>query len=333
MEDQIQNEVQDDINTGQQQETGTDTSDNGVDDYSAGFNSIDDLGELSDLTGKAAEKTEYHGEKGEQDKSAQTKDDGEAGETSEQQEHGEEYETQKDNYKSLLGRHQRLQEETRLLREQQQRLSQSQQQKQPVFEKAEIPEELKDDVEAFKKQYPEYAGLIEIKGREGDSIRGLLAEYGANIAAVRAESLVTRLELAKSRNEVTQRVSEQVAISHEQQIYAAHPDFAALDGSGKWKYLEDIRDWIEDLPMKEARHWDAVYKNGDTKETIQLFNEFKRNRSQNDTTTQNNSKQHIKRRQAIEDGLAVPAGARQTSHLSRKTDKNDFSGGWNSIPD
>lgn len=244
----------------------------------------------------------------------------------------EEDETQKDNYKSLLGRHQRLQEETRLLREQQQRLSQSQQQKQPVFEKAEIPEELKDDVEAFKKQYPEYAGLIEIKGREGDSIRGLLAEYGANIAAVRAESLVTRLELAKSRNEVTQRVSEQVAISHEQQIYAAHPDFAALDGSGKWKYLEDIRDWIEDLPMKEARHWDAVYKNGDTKETIQLFNEFKRNRSQNDTTTKNNSKQQItnaSRQQKIEDGLAVPSSARGArTGQSRSSDPDEYTSGF-----
>ena len=325
MEDQIQNEVQDDINnTGQQQETGTATSDNGVDDYSAGF--------MASLAPEQEDNKEIPipDEKHEPVIHEKKEDQGEDPATSAEQ---EEDETQKDNYKSLLGRHQRLQEETRLLREQQQRLSQSQQQKQPVFEKAEIPEELKDDVEAFKKQYPEYAGLIEIKGREGDSIRGLLAEYGANIAAVRAESLVTRLELAKSRNEVTQRVSEQVAISHEQQIYAAHPDFAALDGSGKWKYLEDIRDWIEDLPMKEARHWDAVYKNGDTKETIQLFNEFKRNRSQNDTTTQNNSKQHIKRRQAIEDGLAVPAGARQTSHLSRKTDKNDFSGGWNSIPD
>ena len=231
----------------------------------------------------------------------------------------EEDETQKDNYKSLLGRHQRLQDEIRQLRDAQQK-SLSQQQSQPEqkqsFEKADIPEELKDDVEAFKKQYPEYSALIELKGREGDRIRGILSEYGTNLAAVQAENLVTRLELVKSRQEVSQRVNQQAErqaeIIHEQQIFSAHPDFASLEPAKKREFLEGMEEWIGNMPFKEARHWNKVFENGKTHETIKLFSEYKRY-CQNNTTTQNNSQQKnnaSRRQQAIDDGLAVPASAR-----------------------
>ena len=244
----------------------------------------------------------------------------------------EEDETQKDNYKSLLGRHQRLQEELRLLKERQQiEASRPQQppQRQQEFEKAEIPEELKDDVEAFKKQYPEYSALIELKGREGDRIRGVLSEFGASMAAMQADTLVTRLELARSKQEVTQRVSHQAAISHEQQIYAAHPDFAALEPSKKREFLEGIRGWIEEMPFREAQHWDRVFSEGSTQDTIQLFNEFKRSRY---TTTQNNSKQQItnaSRQQKIEDGLAVPSSARGArTGQSRPSEPDEYTSGF-----
>ena len=238
-------------------------------------------------------------------------------------------------YKSMLGRLEKERREKALLAERLQQIEASRQQPQPPtqrqqdFKKAEIPDDLKDEVESFKKQYPEYSALIELEGREGDRIRGVLSEFGASMAAVQADTLVTRLELARSRQEVTQRVSQQAAISHEQQIYAAHPDFAALEPSKKREFLEGIRGWIEEMPFREAQHWDRVFSEGSTQDTIQLFNEFKRSRN---TTTQNNSKQQItnaSRQQKIEDGLAVPSSARgaRTGQI-RSSEPDEYTSGF-----
>ena len=305
MSDQYQQqEVQEDVNQGQADDNAADKAVESSDDYSDGF----------------MQALEPEQEGLQQPEPEQEKEVSEP-EKKEPEQQPEEDETQKDNYKSLLGRHQRLQEEVRQLREQRQQPPP--QQTQPVFEKAEIPEDMKDDVEDFKKQFPEYSALIDVKGREGDKLRGILSEYGANLAAVQAENLVTRIELlARSKQEVNQ----QAAISHEQQIYTAHPDFASMDVSGKREFLESVREWIEDLPMKEARKWDAVYHGGNTGETIQLFNEFKKRH----TTTQNNSKQQnsARRQQSIEDGMAVPASARGVRTGQSRPDPDDYTSGF-----
>ena len=310
MTDQYQQQkLQEDVNQGQVGDNAADNAVESSDDYSYGF--------------MAALEPEKEGLKQSESEPEQVKDVSEP-ESKGVQQQPEEDETQKANYKSLLGRHQRLQEEVRQLREQRQQPPP--QQAQPVFEKAEIPEDMRDDVEAFKKQFPEYSALIEVKGREGDKLRGILSEYGANLAAVQAENLVTRIELARSKQEVSYRVNQQAAISHEQQIYSAHPDFASMDVSGKREFLESVREWIEDLPMKEARKWEAVYHRGNTGETIQLFNEFKKHH----TTSQNNSKQQnsARRQQTIEDGLAVPASARGIRTGSSRPEPDDYTSGF-----
>lgn len=298
-------------------------------DYDSGFDSIDDSGAaIIDAPGKEISETdEQNGDK----LSTQT---------------GEEQETVLDedavpdefknthHYKSMFGRieKERLEKEAlkEKLRNYEATQKQSQQQTQrPSFERAEIPEDMKEDVAEFKRQYPEYADLVELKGREGDRIRSLLSGYGVDIAAVQAENIVNRIEVARSKQEVSQQVAQQIAISHEQQIYAAHPDFAELDPEKRLTFLDGIRDWIDEQPMKDARKWERVFNEGTTKETVALFSEFKKHLSNKNNTKQSNTR----RQQAIDDGLAVKAGARTISHSSRKIDTGDYGGGWASIPD
>lgn len=318
MSDQYQQqELQEDVNKGQVDDSSTEKPVESSDDYSDGF--------------MAALEPEKEGLQQPEPEPEQVKDVSEP-ESKDVQQQPEEDETQKDNYKSLLGRHQRLQEEARQLREQQQRLLQQQQQSQPVFEKAEIPEDMKDDVEAFKKQYPEYSALIEVKGREGDRLRRILSEYGVDHAAGHADILVSKIETAMSKQETLRTAKEQAdrmaKVIHEQQLFTAHPDFAAFDPSKKREFLEGLENWIKKTPMpfEESAYWNRVYHEGSTHETIQLFNEFKKRH----TTSQNNSKQQntARRQQSIEDGLAVPASARGIRTGSSRPEPDDYTSGF-----
>lgn len=122
-------------------------------------------------------------------------------------------------------------------------------------------------------------------------------------------------------------MADQVAIGHEQQIYAAHPDFAEMDNTSKVKFFEDLSRWIEDQPGREYREWDRIFNNGSTKETIKLFEAFKKSQSHNKSNEVNLTKN--KRQQAISDGLAVPVNARSASgRFSKTIDPDDYSGAF-----
>lgn len=200
------------------------------------------------------------------------------------------------------------------------------QQSQPMqFEKAEIPEDLKEDVEAFKKAYPEYADVIEMKGKTGDRIRKLLYDYGGEVAAVQADNFILMSEVRASRAEVSKKISEYEGMTFEQHIYKDHPDFGKLSKEGKHQFLDNIKDWIEDQPLKDARKWERIYDTGTAAELSELFTEFKNSQNKNNQSQRNN--QNDKRRQAIDDGLAVPSSARGIRKPPAKS-REDYAGAF-----
>lgn len=309
------------MQTDQLQDTGIQEENANIEAYDSGFDSIDDSG-VAIIT----EQPELEEENKNEVVPENEQIDEEVPEEFRNTQH----------YKSMFGRIEKERLEKEALKEKlkgieasQRQLTQQQQQR-PVFEKAEIPEEIKEDIAEFKKQFPEYGDLIELKGKEGDRLRSLLTEYGANFASVQAENLVVRIEAARAKQDLSRQMADQIAIGHEQQIYAAHPDFAEMDNTSKVKFFEDLSRWIEDQPGREYREWDRIFNSGSTKETIRLFEAFKQSRSQ--TKPNESSAAKNKRSQAIEEGLAVKTGARHINP-SRKADLGDFGGGWNSIPD
>lgn len=101
--------------------------------------------------------------------------------------------------KALQAERQKRQEAQSRLAELETQLAQRQQPQQPsrpAAPVAEIPDEMKPEVEAFKKAHPQYADMATEATPEGDGLRDRLENYGAEIAAdyARGVSMERKME-------------------------------------------------------------------------------------------------------------------------------------------
>lgn len=230
-------------------------------------------------------------------------------------------------YKSMMGRLAKEREANRILNEQLQaerRRGHTDDYRQDTAAKADIPDDIKDDVEAFKKAYPEYAEVIEAPGRVGDRIRKLLSDYGAEVAAVQADNAVLKQEIRSSKDAIAQQLGDYAGLSHEQQVYAAHPDFADMLPDQKGVFFNEMEEWIDSLPRVKGNEMRRVFEEGSTKETIKLFADFKAHKKNKSQQNQTN----LRRQQAINDGMAVPSSARGAHRTVPVFKPDDYSGGF-----
>lgn len=308
------------INDDQQEQPGTiPESGAAADDYSSGFDAFASKSEPKEADDYGGDHTAEEIKKDPAEKSAEAR----APQATEDNVEN----SQK--YRSMMGRLDKEREANRLLKEQLQqqterRLGHADDYNASAYEKATIPDDIKEDVDAFKKQFPEYSEIIESKGRTGDRIRKLLSDYGAEVAAVQADNAVLKQEIRSSKDAIAQQLGDYAGLSHEHQVYAAHPDFADMLPDQKGVFFNEMEEWIDSLPRVKGNEMRRVFEEGSTKETIKLFADFKAHKKNKSQQNQTN----LRRQQAINDGMAVPSSARGAHRTVPVFKPDDYSGGF-----
>lgn len=169
--------------------------------------------------------------------------------------------------------------------------------------KVTIPEELREDIDIFKKAYPQLALAAELPGLEGDIVRKQIAEYGADYAAGTALAVVKDYNLREEQH-------KKGVAAYRAGVFAKRPDISKMPVKEYEAYSYEVKAWILRNPDHEEQ--DRLLKTYNAEEgydtpdhLVNLFNEFDKSKSQ---ASINASKQN-KRRQSIDEGLAVPTNA------------------------
>ncbi|MFA7188656.1 MAG: hypothetical protein WC117_01060 [Sphaerochaetaceae bacterium] len=201
-------------------------------------------------------------------------------------------------YDSMKGRLNKTQEQVRTLQERIDAMSSQPRQSAPVPPTpvapeqspsiAVIPDEIKDDVHAFQKSYPAYARMIEDGGAVGSSLRALVADYGPEVAAIKAQSIALESRMNASIQALQQGQTKTAIRSHSEKILESQKTLAEIatvgdDGilkpvTGKeaayGSYFKGLDTWMRSLPFEEATHWMEVKKSGSTHEVNQLLHAY-----------------------------------------------------------
>ena len=260
----------------------------------------------------------------------------------------EQLKTKAHGYDSMFGRLDQVRRENDQLKQRLAQLEQAarqpqapqpRQQHQAPQPQAQIPEEIREEVSEFQRQYPQFANLVTDQGQVGQSLRKLISEYGPEVAAIQADSFVTRHQLQQQVQQVQQAVQQDRAAQLVEQKRAVllgnHPELAAVadvgpDGrlyarQGKEKdlqgYLQGVDTWIRSLPYGEAENWMRIQQQGSPAEVHQLLSAY-HNRS---------SQQQAPRPDPNRSARAAAAGAvpsRRGSMPKSEPDENDFSGAF-----
>lgn len=205
---------------------------------------------------------------------------------------------------------------------------------------AQIPEEIREEVQEFQRQYPHFAELVSDQGQVGQSLRKLLADYGPEVAAIQADSVVTRNQLQQQVQQVQQTFeqdrAQQLVEQKRSALLGNHPELAAVadigaDGrlyarQGKEQdlqgYLQGVDTWIRSLPYGEAENWMRIQREGSPAEVSQLLSAYHKQ-----TQSQQPAAQHDPKRSA----KAAAAGAvpsRRASLPKAEPAPDDFSGAF-----
>lgn len=220
-------------------------------------------------------------------------------------------------YKSMLGRHKKLQDELAHLK------TMPPVQSGPVkTEKADISSEQKYAVDEFKAQYPQYSEIIEMAGKEGEVLRRVLEEVGPDVAALKIENMIIKQDSEAIKSEIatrTKREIEESRSTYEMTISHDHPDEAVIlfgtDPEKADELIQSVNVWAKSMPYEEAQEKLRVIQSGTPKEVSELLTEFKK------------AKQRPEKKDAsIDDAMAVPS--KRTVLPTPKPGKDDFSGAF-----
>jgi hypothetical protein len=251
-------------------------------------------------------------------------------------------------YESMLGRLKQQQEATKQLQAELEELKRQQQEaaqrtKQPEEPKqaktVEIDEELREDVEEFIREFPEYKDLIFEDSREGKRLRKQLQDYGPEIAAVVADNIMLRREVAykeqlrQQQEELKAKERAQaMAQAHFQAIWKEHEDLKELmTNPDKQQELQEfyqkLNTWASAKPFAEAVQIFNVIKQGTATEVIEVLNRFKEETGRQSTAPQ----QDPDVSNAVRAAMAVKS---KPSPLPKtRATKDDFDSAWEEAPD
>lgn len=196
---------------------------------------------------------------------------------------------------------------------------------------AEVPEDIREDVEAFAKAKPKYAAFMAEDSGDGERLRKALAEYGPDHVIV--EEMADRIADKRGRLNGTVAAVEQAAAdlheAHFAVIHTAHPDYGALQSAdmsvpeNKAKldaYKARVDAWAEAKPGKDYVEIQRIRTEGTAQEVCALLSRFKEE-------TGPKARQE-KTRQAAEAALAPPSRPSPTPVVGGGPDKDDFEAGW-----
>lgn len=208
-------------------------------------------------------------------------------------------------YDSMLGRLEQERSRVRSLEQQLEALKRQQQtmQQQPgpgtqpardQQAKADIPEDLREDVESFKAKFPSYAAMIEDSGDVGGHLRSLLADYGPEVAAIQARTFDLENRLTGSLQQVQQQATTSMAVAHQERILADNADLAEVasvgtDGSLRpapgreqqfQEYFVGLENWIASRPYAEATRWMRIKESGTSAQVSELLKQYRESKQQ-----------------------------------------------------
>lgn len=195
---------------------------------------------------------------------------------------------------------------------------------------AELPEEIREDVEAFAKANPEYAAFAVEDSKDGERLRMLLAEYGPGHVQVTVEAdriADKRERLAAKAAELTQ-AKDSVREAHFQTIYAAHPDFGALQQADlsveenkakKALFHARLDAWAEAKLGPEYVEIQRIRNEGTPQEVIGLLSRFKE---------ETGPKAHQDRVRGAAEAAMAPRSKTSPTPIPKEDRTGSFKEGW-----
>lgn len=201
-----------------------------------------------------------------------------------------------------------------------------------------VPEDIREDVEAFQRDNPKLAALMVEDSPDGEHLRNALEEFGPKSFMVQEAALriADRREAQESRRAEAAGIAAQVHQEHFEAIYKAHPDFGALtqavrdakDETAKVEaqakrtaYMDGVRDWVKELPYKEAEPLLKVLDKGTSKEVIALLTQYKEHKA-----TRDEDRDESRRKAAA---AAQTPRSKHNPPPPSKPAKGTFAEGWN----
>lgn len=197
---------------------------------------------------------------------------------------------------------------------------------------AELPEDIREDAEAFAKNFPDHADLVREDSRDGKRLRKLLAEYGPDHVLVETEAdrLMDKRQQLTAKTQELAEMEQSIHVAHFQAIAEAHPDFGALASAdltqpeNKAKldaYKARVRAWIETKPFKEGSELNRIADAGTPAQVIGMLNRFKEE-------TGPKARQD-KTRQAAEAGMVPKGKPTPRPPLDNDKPEGTYDDGWN----
>lgn len=200
---------------------------------------------------------------------------------------------------------------------------------------SDIPEDIREDVEAFQKSYPGYARMITDGGEVGKSLRHLLMDYGPEVAAIQARSVDLENRLMGSLQNVQQQTARVQALSHQERILSDNNDLAQvaeIGDNGQFRpmpgkeqqfreFFTGLNEWVQSRPYAEATRWLDIQKQGTPAQVGELLNAYRTYR-----TSSRASASHGDRLDKARAAGTVPS--RTPSIPAGEPDPDDFEGNF-----
>jgi len=188
----------------------------------------------------------------------------------------------------------------------------------------EVPEDIREDVEAFGKANPELAPLMVEDSKEGAQLRRYLEEYGPDSLSVvdKAERIAEKRERQSAKQAELSEVAAARREAHFAPIYQAHADYAEAhrseDPAKLQVYLGRVHTWAEAKPGKEYEEIKRVLREGTPQEAVELLTRFK---------AETDPRRHDPTRAVAEAGM-VPRSKPSPPPSFNEPDKDSFDAGW-----
>ncbi|OEU70159.1 MAG: hypothetical protein BA863_00935 [Desulfovibrio sp. S3730MH75] len=189
----------------------------------------------------------------------------------------------------------------------------------------EIPEELQGDLDEIGKEDPQLVALFEEDSVEGKRLRAVLDDYGPDMAAIQAASLLAARQVGEQGQEIKSTVEKNETEAHVSQIYSEVPDYKDMTtnpnrAQESVEYHKHLREWVSEQPYNvAANHFNAI-EQGSPQEVAALLKEFNSAKgSASDPVSE-------KTRQDADAALAVQS--KNTPLPKSKGSKDDFDAGF-----
>ncbi|MBI9113177.1 hypothetical protein [Maridesulfovibrio ferrireducens] len=189
----------------------------------------------------------------------------------------------------------------------------------------EIPEELQGDLAEIEKEDPQLVALFGEDSVDGKRLRQVLEDYGPDMAAIQATSLLSARQIGEQGKKIKSTVEKTETEAHVSQIYNEVPDYKDLTtnpsrAQESREYHQHLRDWVSEQPYNvAAKHFNAI-EQGTPQEVAALLKEFNSAKGSAPSSVSQKTKQDA--------DAALAVQSKNTPLPKSKGSKDDFDAGW-----